>query len=91
MSVCGCQGRFHMHSADPVELHWLLKAPWGSGHVCVCFEITAKRTGHHPNKRRTGPAPDTRIPDSGFLGFPYASLWRPTNKSKYVLYNENIV
>ena len=22
MTVCGCQGRLHMHSADPVELHW---------------------------------------------------------------------
>ena len=36
MTVCGCQGRLHMHSADPVELHWLWKAPWGSGHVYVC-------------------------------------------------------
>jgi len=40
MSVCGCHGRLHMHSADPVELHWPWKAPWGSGpvyvYVCVC-------------------------------------------------------
>ena len=32
-----------------------------------------------------------RIPVSGFLGFPYAPLSRLTNKSKYVLYNKNII
>ena len=33
MTVCGCQGCLHMHSADPVELHWPSKAPSGSGHI----------------------------------------------------------
>ena len=35
MSVCSSQSRLHMHSADPVELRWPWKAPWGSGHVYV--------------------------------------------------------
>lgn len=35
-TVCGSQGRLYMHSADPVELHWPWKAPWGRGQVNVC-------------------------------------------------------
>ena len=36
MTVCGNQGRLYMHSADPVELHWPWKAPWGRRQVNVC-------------------------------------------------------